>query len=454
MLRRLGLFTLFSFVSLAACAPAHAPIEITSTLPVEQFRLANGLAVVLNPDPNAHAAFVHLRYHSGTKDDPPGKRGLAHLVEHLGFGVEALPGETVAASYERIGSRDMNAGVSLDTTDYVATVPSELLDHAILVEAKRLAHLGTVADDAPALERERGVVANELRTRATWSPAHLASMLARTHVFGSGHPYGRADAEGETVATLDSADVRGFVERHYTTANARLVVSGRFDPKHVSEVVASAFGPAPRKAAPPRQTHAPAHVPRNDFVVYRAPIPRTTLAIAWSVPLRETDAHEALVIASRSIEASVRHAVTTELPVADDVRVVLAGGKLGCAFVILTQLRAGASSDVVLARVERTLSHHGELGRIQAWDDFDALRLSSATRHMTALEPLDGRSERIHDDLDVLGYVRTPADTVARRLRITASDAGSAVKQYLVAAARVVVAVTPDPSAPVDGARK
>ena len=160
------LFASAALAPLAAAPPGQpaplAAIARQTRLPFEQFTLANGLRVVVSTDRKAPVVAVSVWYHIGSKDEPAGKTGFAHLFEHLMFnGSENAPGDFFGP-LEKVGATDYNGTTSFDRTNYFETVPTPALPLALFLESDRMGHLlGAVGQ--PTLDRQRGVVQNEKR---------------------------------------------------------------------------------------------------------------------------------------------------------------------------------------------------------------------------------------------------------------------------------------------------
>src|SRR5690606_3567932 len=162
----------------AALAPAEAATNAASSatealIPYEEFTLPNGLRVVVHTDRKAPIVAVNIWYHVGSKDEPAGRSGFAHLFEHLMFnGSENHRGEYFEP-FELVGATDMNGTTWLDRTNYFQNVPTTALDLALWMESDRMGHL-LGAIDQKVLDEQRGVVQNEKRQ-------------------GENQPYGQAD---------------------------------------------------------------------------------------------------------------------------------------------------------------------------------------------------------------------------------------------------------------------
>ena len=147
-------------------APAQS-VPMTSlvgqvSIPHTMFKLKNGLTVIVHEDHKAPIVAVSVWYNVGSKDEPKGKTGFAHLFEHLMFnGTDNLPGDFDTYLPE-IGATDCNGSTWFDRTNYFETVPTGALERAMFMESDRMGHLlGAVTQGV--LDNQRGVVQNEKR---------------------------------------------------------------------------------------------------------------------------------------------------------------------------------------------------------------------------------------------------------------------------------------------------
>ena len=161
----LSLATCLGATALAPSPLLASPVADTGTatlVPYEEFTLPNGLRVIVHTDRKAPIVAVNLWYHVGSKDEPAGRSGFAHLFEHLMFnGSENHPGEYFGP-FELAGATDMNGTTWLDRTNYFQNVPTTALDMALWMESDRMGHL-LGAIDQKVLDEQRGVVQNEKR---------------------------------------------------------------------------------------------------------------------------------------------------------------------------------------------------------------------------------------------------------------------------------------------------
>jgi zinc protease len=273
--------------SIGDAAAPLAAIVAEAKLPYEQFVLANGLRVIVSTDRKAPIVAVSVWYHVGSKDEPEGKTGFAHLFEHLmatGNGSENMPGAAAAEALERAGATVRNASTWFDRTNYYETVPLPALPLALFVESDRMGHLLGAIDQAT-LDRQRGVVQNEKR-QGDNSPYGLVRYAQQQTLFPPGHPYHHTvigSMEDLDNASLD--DVRGWFRGHYGPNNAVLVLAGDIDVATAKPLVEKYFGDIPRGAqpAPTLATVPTLLVPKNE-VMHDDQITTARLYRMWSAP--------------------------------------------------------------------------------------------------------------------------------------------------------------------------
>src|SRR5438105_2150580 len=145
MPRRLLRLAAFGALSVAAPVPARAdaPAAVPNvSLSVEKTKLANGLEVILHEDHRTPIVTVNIWYSVGSKDEPSGKNGFAHLFEHVMFqGSKHVPEDTFFKFLERAGATDRNGTTNTDRTNYFETVPANRLELPLWLESDRMAYL-------------------------------------------------------------------------------------------------------------------------------------------------------------------------------------------------------------------------------------------------------------------------------------------------------------------------
>jgi zinc protease len=269
-----------------AAASGPAPVEELVSridIPYEQFTLDNGLKVVVHEDRKAPVVAVSIWYNVGSKDEPSGKTGFAHLFEHLMFnGSENAPGDYFEPLRE-IGATDFNGTTWFDRTNYFQTVPTPALERALFLESDRMGHLlGAVTQEK--LTNQIGVVQNEKR-QGDNEPFGLVEYAELEALFPDGHPY-RHSTIG-SMADLDAAsleDVKNWFRSKYGPNNAVLVLAGDVSAAEARPLVEKYFGDIPKGPVnnPARADVPTLPAPKSQVMTDR--VANTRIYRKWAVP--------------------------------------------------------------------------------------------------------------------------------------------------------------------------
>ncbi len=226
---------------------------------VVQGHLDNGMDIVVIPDHRAPVVTHMVWYRNGSADDPLGKSGIAHFLEHLMFkGTVENPAGKFSELVSDLGGQE-NAFTSNDFTAYFQRIPKEHLPVCMAYEADRMKNL-VLTDDL--VTPERNVVLEERRMRTDSDPGEILDEAMQAAVYTS-HPYGKPVIGWEhEIETLDRTDAFNYYERFYTPENAILIIAGDVDPQTTIELAKTIYGPiapfgeAPRRLRPrePRPT--------------------------------------------------------------------------------------------------------------------------------------------------------------------------------------------------------
>ncbi|HEX7841890.1 MAG TPA: insulinase family protein, partial [Kofleriaceae bacterium] len=244
----------------AGCSPSRLPIRYGSLTVsdrsftyghgVDSFRMPNGLVVALSADERANLVGVDVRYLVGAAEDPPGKSGLAHVVEHMMFEQRAEAGGPTLDDLLTAAALSHNAETTWDATHYHEIALASRLDDLLAVELTRMTG-GCAGLDEATFERERAVVLQELAQRGDGGLDGNLIDAILGDLFGAEHRYTRG-VGGRDVASLTLADVCSFVDAHYAPNRAIVVVSGRMDPRAVRRTLVGKFGAIGRRSAAER----------------------------------------------------------------------------------------------------------------------------------------------------------------------------------------------------------
>ncbi len=252
-------------------------------IPFEEYTLDNGLKLLVHTDRKAPIVGVAMWYNVGSKDEPAGKTGFAHLFEHLMFnGSENAQGDFFEYLQE-MGATDYNGTTNFDRTNYFQTVPRGALERALFVESDRMGYLlGAVTQKK--LDNQRGVVQNEKR-QGDNQPGGLIFYEILKNIFPEGHPY-RHSVIG-SMADLDAAtldDVQNWFLSKYGPNNATLVLAGDISGDEARPLVEKYFGQISRG---PANVPAAAPIPqleKSKRTVMKDQVAATNISRYWPAP--------------------------------------------------------------------------------------------------------------------------------------------------------------------------
>ena len=253
------------------------------SIPYEEFELENGLTVIVHEDRKAPIVGLAVWYNVGSKDEPEGQTGFAHLFEHLMFnGSENAPNDYFQYLQE-MGATDYNGTTNFDRTNYFQTVPRPALERALWLESDRMGYLlGAVTQGK--LDNQRGVVQNEKR-QGDNNPGGLVFYEILDKMFPEGHPYGHSVIG--SMADLDAAsmeDVQNWFRDKYGPNNATIVLAGDVSAAEARPLVEKYFGPIARG---PVNNPAEAEIPtltEDVRSVMKDKVAATDLTKYWHVP--------------------------------------------------------------------------------------------------------------------------------------------------------------------------
>lgn len=253
------------------------------SIPFERHRLDNGLKIVLAPDRTTPIVATNIWYGVGSRNEPEGKTGFAHLFEHMMFqGSAHVPKNRHFELIERAGGT-LNATTWFDRTNYFETVPSHDLELALWLESDRMGWM-LPAMNQEKLDNQRDVVKNEKRQRCDNQPYGDWDERLQKLMYPADHPYRHTvigSMEDIDAATLD--DVASFFKTFYIPNNAVLTIAGDIDPAEALSQVERYFGDIEPGAPIPPLPGNPDLDPLigttvRDHVVSDVPLPRVIMA--------------------------------------------------------------------------------------------------------------------------------------------------------------------------------
>jgi len=348
-----------SLIPNEAIAQTRAPRAADVDIPYEQFTLPNGLRVIVHTDRKAPIVAVNIWYHVGSKDEPAGRTGFAHLFEHLMFnGSENHPGEFFEP-FELVGATDMNGTTNQDRTNYFQNVPTTALDMALWMESDRMGHL-LGAIDQKTLDEQRGVVQNEKRQGENQPYGQVWDLLG-TAMYPKTHPYHHSvigSMADLNAATLD--DVKNWFRTWYGPNNAVLVLAGDIDVATAKAKVAKYFGhiPASPTMAQPKVDVSPLATDSRAELTDK--VPQARIHRVWNVPQSGSVDIDRLQLFAQVLGGSRSSRLDQRLvhadKLVDNISAAAYASQLGSNFLITATVKQGVDPAKVEAAIDEELN--------------------------------------------------------------------------------------------------
>jgi zinc protease len=247
----------------------------------QQFKLENGMTLIVKPDRRAPTAVHMLWVRVGSMDEVDGLSGVAHILEHMLFkGTRDLPPGEFSRRVAAVGGRE-NAFTMRDATGYFQQIPAGKLEDVMKLEADRFAH-NLWPDEE--FRRELEVVKEERRLRTEDAPRALLWEELNAAVFHAS-PYRRPIIGWMSdLESMKPQDARDFYKRWYVPANAVVVVAGDVDPAQVRRLAEKHYGRIPARAVPPRKPRTEPPQAGARRLEFKAPAEQAYVALAFKVP--------------------------------------------------------------------------------------------------------------------------------------------------------------------------
>ena len=449
---------LFAVAAVAAPAEAQANPQPLPTLKVEQYKLANGLQVLLHEDHTTPTVVVNLWYHVGSKDEPAGRNGFAHLFEHLMFQGSKHVGEDQFFMYlERAGASDRNGTTSLDRTNYYETLPSNQLELALWLESDRMGFLLDHVDQKT-FESQRNVVLNERRQNYVDAPYGMVSKFIRERLFPAGHPYHNltiGSPEDLGAATLQ--DVQAFYKTYYVPNNASLAIAGDIDPVAARALVEKFFGPIPAAAQPVvATTPMPVQLDKETVIDVEAAVELPRVYVSYPTPPLYAPGDAELDGVSQVLSdgktSRLYKRLVYDLQIAKEVWAYQASSQLASNFEIGATVKSGSTPAEVLKVIDEEIARLA--GTAPTAEETNRAKANMESSLIFRIEGIGERGDLFNTYAQLAGSPDYFPRDVARYRSLTPAALQHAVQQFLPAGKRIVVIVTPNPSAPRAGVVK
>lgn len=430
---------------------ANEPVTVGLDLYVEHYRLTNGLEVVVHEDSSFRDVAVNLRYRVGSGDDPEGKSGTAHLVEHLMFrGSVHTDGNPFQESLDALTPAIVNGATSFDTTEYSTLVPAQQLSRVLWLEADRMASLGQTVS-ASGFRAERDVVKNEWRQQHENRPlGNLYIQIARA-LFPPQHRYHRPTiGTPKELESISLEDAQGFLKRHYAPQNATLVIVGPVRSSVVRGLVAEYFGHIPNGSGAPTSKNVAFEVMKDTrLVTMNANVSSHSVTFAWKVPPPSHASWYPLQFGLNVLTRRLFYDFVSQMSIASDVGIACHDARLAAICTITIALIKPISTASLVSVVDQRMG--GVPSSIDLnWATVSEVRTQFLTKAILEVGHPSRRADVLQDGLEHFGNVLEAKKNLKRIDAVTPDEAESAMEQYLKPG-KVVVTIQPDPGAPPGG---
>ncbi|MEV4480377.1 M16 family metallopeptidase [Micromonospora coxensis] len=419
--------------------------------PIETTRLDNGLRVVVSEDRTAPAVAVNLWYDVGSRHEPDGQTGFAHLFEHLMFEGSVNVAKTEHMKLIQGSGGSLNATTNPDRTNYFETVPAEHLELALWLEADRMGGL-VPALTQETLDNQRDVVKNERRQRYENVPYGDAWLRLLPLLYPPGHPYHHATIG--SMADLNAADLATFQAFHstyYAPNNAVLTVVGDASAAEVFALADKYFGAIPTRAdipaAPDGRTVPVTGRAAVETVTADVPAPRVYVAHRthpFGTPGNDVATVLATVLGSgRGSRLYQRLADGERIAQPDSVGAY--GVDLAHApapLIVTATARPGVSAERLAAGVAEVVDELATVPVTHA--ELDRAKALLSTAWWRQMSTVDGRADTLGRYATQFGDPAKAAERLPAWLAVTAEQIAELAAEVLGATDRVTLTYVPE----------
>ncbi|WP_255547913.1 M16 family metallopeptidase [Erythrobacter ani] len=425
--------------------PTDADAQLSvPAIKYSMWTLANGLRVVAIPDESTSTVTTSLWYDIGSKLDPEGRSGFAHLFEHiLSRKTENMPYNMIYGLTADIGGT-RNASNWIDRTNYYEQVPAAYLETMLWTHRERMAK---VVVDEEVFETERGVVKEELRQRVLAPPYGRLQRFVLAENAYDVMPHRRpgiGSIEDLDSATLD--DARAFYEAYYGPDTATLIVAGNFEIQRLRDLVSEYFGDIPPRANPVEitiKTREPEATGPRAVSATAPNVPLPVVGAVWKAPpITDPDAAALEVleaILSRGDNSRLDNALVRSgqaVQVAASVLLFREAGQISAYAVVAGQdalAPAGATLDAEIERLRAQPVTPAELAEAKSEIVAATLRRRETAR---------GRAFELGEALASSGDPDFADRRLAQITHVTAEDVMRVAAKYLDPQKRVSITYT------------
>ena len=404
-------------------------------IPFTKFTLDNGLTVIVHEDHKAPIVAVNVWYHVGSKNEPVGRSGFAHLFEHLMFNGSENYNTDFFKGTELLGATDQNGTTNSDRTNYFQNVPTTALDSLLWLESDRMGHLLGAIDQAR-LDEQRGVVQNEKRQGENQPYGRVFNAITAA-TWPDEHPYGHTVIGSmEDLNAADLETVQQWFRDYYGAANAVIVLAGDITPEVAREKVERYFGhiPSGPPVTQPRRWVVPMVGAQREVMYDRVGQPR--LYKVWNItPTGEADTDylgmlSDVLSSGRSSRLYKRLVIDEQL--ATSVQSNAGGREIAGQFLVVATAKAGGDLNRIEAIIDEEMARLLRDGPTA--EELERGRTQTAAGYIRGLERIGGfggKSDRLAASEVFLGDPGAWRESYQRVVSARPQDLTAAGRRWL-----------------------
>ncbi len=415
-------------------------------VPATAFTLPNGLDVIVHEDHSAPVVSVNVWYHVGSGREAAGRRGFAHLFEHMMFQGSEHVGDDQHFKYVQEAGGTLNGSTNTDRTNYYETVPANYLELALWLEADRMGWLLPSMSQAK-LDNQRDVVKNERRQNYENRPYGMASIRMGEMLYPDDHPYHWPTiGYQEDLTNASLADVQQFFRTWYAPNNASLAIAGDVNTAEVKKLVEKYFGDIPRGEPIPDPTPRPTHLDADRRAVLEDRVTLARLDIAWPT-VEAWNADEAplemlATILGQGKTSRLYQRLVYKEQAAQSASAFSSNRELAGTFQVSVTARDSSS----LSQMEREV--YQEIARLAkdgpTAEELEAAKNGVESSFVFRLASTLGKADRLNSYNTMRGTPNLFNQDLARSRAVTAADIKRVAGQYLVHQPKVVLSIVPN----------
>lgn len=449
-------FAILGFLFVAAQTPVQtapkAKLVQTVTkkgneivIPFQRYILPNGLNLIIHEDHSDPIVHVDMTYHVGSNREQPGRSGFAHFFEHMMFqGSDNVADEEHFRIVTECGGT-LNGTTNLDRTNYFETLPSNMLEIGLWLEADRMGFLLDAVTQQK-FEIQRSTVKNERGQNYDNRPYGLVNEKVVAALYPKNHPYSWPTIGYiEDLNRVDVNDLKKFFMRWYGPNNAVLTVAGDVNPKQVVSLVEKYYGSIPRGPEVKNLPKEPVVIDKDRYISYEDNIRFPLLQYNWSSVPAHTDEEAALDVLANMLSGSTKGSIFynnfIKTNKAVNASISNPASELHGRFTITvlpypgyTLAQMDSLVKVSLAEFEKTGVSEDDLKKFKATHEADVIRglssVSGKASQLAAYFTFTGNADFIKKDLE-------------RYMKVTKEDVMKAYNKFVKGKAAVIISVYP-----------